>query len=67
MATYRVVNPHEKVWFALAGILTLSFDRIGAKSEESRTLAQTRDLLLPKLMSGEIRLGDAERIVEDAA
>ena len=27
------------------------------------TLAQTRDLLLPKLMSGEIRLKDAERIV----
>jgi type I restriction enzyme S subunit len=32
--------------------------------EESQTLAQTRDLLLPKLMSGEIRLRDAEREVE---
>jgi type I restriction enzyme S subunit len=31
---------------------------------ESRTLAQTRDLLLPRLMSGEIRLRDAEREVE---
>lgn len=31
---------------------------------ESRTLAQTRDLLLPKLMSGEIRLRDAERAAE---
>jgi type I restriction enzyme S subunit len=43
------------------------FERIGAHVEESRTLAQTRDLLLPKLMSGEIRLRDAERMVEDAA
>ena len=34
---------------------------------ESRTLAQTRDLLLPKLMSGEIRLADAERAVEAVA
>ena len=31
---------------------------------ESRILAQTRDLLLPKLMSGEIRLGEAEKAVE---
>lgn len=34
---------------------------------ESRTLAQTRDLLLPKLMSGEIRLADAEKAVEAVA
>jgi len=31
---------------------------------ESRTLAQTRDLLLPKLMSGEIRVKDAEKTME---
>lgn len=34
---------------------------------ESRTLAQTRDLLLPKLMSGEIRLREAEKLVEAVA
>jgi type I restriction enzyme, S subunit len=28
---------------------------------ESQTLAQSRDLLLPKLMSGEVRLRDAEQ------
>ena len=33
----------------------------------ARTLAQTRDLLLPKLMSGEIRLRDAEEAVEAVA
>lgn len=31
---------------------------------ESQTLAATRDLLLPKLMSGEIRVKDAERLTE---
>jgi type I restriction enzyme S subunit len=31
---------------------------------ESQTLAATRDLLLPKLMSGEIRVKDAERLAE---
>jgi type I restriction enzyme, S subunit len=30
-------------------------------------LAQTRDYLLPKLMSGEIRVRDAEKIAEAAA
>ena len=34
---------------------------------EARTLAQTRDLLLPKLMSGEIRLREAEEAVEAVA
>ena len=31
---------------------------------ENETLARTRDLLLPKLMSGEIRMRDVERVVE---
>jgi Restriction endonuclease S subunits len=35
-----------------------------ANLQESRILAQTRDLLLPKLMSGEIRVRDAEKFVE---
>ena len=43
------------------------FQKIQANVLESRTLAQTRDLLLPKLMSGEIRLRDAEKTVEAVA
>jgi type I restriction enzyme S subunit len=38
------------------------FERIRANGEESRTLAQTRDLLLPKLMAGEIRVREAEQL-----
>jgi type I restriction enzyme S subunit len=34
---------------------------------ESRSLAETRDLLLPKLMSGELRLREAEQLVEAVA
>lgn len=41
--------------------------KIVANETESRTLAQLRDLLLPKLMSGEISIRDAEKMVEDAA
>jgi type I restriction enzyme S subunit len=33
---------------------------------ESRTLAALRDTLLPKLISGELRVPDVEKILEDA-
>ena len=35
--------------------------------EESRTLAAIRDALLPKLLSGEIRIKDAEKVAEEVA
>jgi type I restriction enzyme S subunit len=34
-----------------------------AKRFESRTLADLRDTLLPKLISGELRIPDVERII----
>ncbi|MFO0871681.1 MAG: restriction endonuclease subunit S [Pirellulales bacterium] len=37
--------------------------RIKANSSQSRTLAALRDTLLPKLLSGELRIRDAERFV----
>lgn len=39
--------------------------RAAKAAQESRALAELRDALLPKLMSGEIRVRDAERVVED--
>ena len=40
--------------------------RIISAAQESAKLIELRSTLLPKLMSGEIRVRDAERIVEDA-
>ncbi len=42
-------------------------ERIRKNVSESRTLTQARDLLLPKLMSGEIRLAEAEKGLEAVA
>lgn len=42
------------------------FDRIVANDKENRTLATTRDFLLPKLMSGEVRVKEAENLVGEA-
>ena len=41
-------------------------DSIERNAAESRTLVALRDTLLPKLISGEIRIPDAERMVGKA-
>jgi type I restriction enzyme S subunit len=51
----RVVSVFEK----LAGRLD---DRIERSEREASTLAALRDTLLPKLISGEVRVKDAERV-----
>lgn len=40
--------------------------RASAVRRENRTLADLRDTLLPQLVTGKIRVKDAERVVEDA-
>ena len=59
--------PDEKLWKALATLIEPFLDRVIANAYESLTLARTRDLLLPKLMSGEIRLRDLEKATEALA
>lgn len=60
-----VTIPTENVLAHFEEVVRPLYQQIVANSKEQRTLAQTRDLLLPKLMSGEIRIRDAERAVED--
>jgi type I restriction enzyme S subunit len=38
------------------------FRRILTNTEESRTLAALRDVLLPRLLSGELRVKDAKKL-----
>lgn len=51
------------VWKSLEELLAPMFEMIASNEQENQTLAATRDLLLPKLMSGEIRLTGAEGVV----
>lgn len=44
---------------AFSQIVDPMFARIVSAAAENRTLAETRDYLLPRLMSGEVRVGDA--------
>lgn len=56
----------DSVMLAFSMCVAPMRDRIERAKEESRTLAQTRDLLLPKLMSGEIRLREADQTAGEA-
>ncbi|GAA1339288.1 restriction endonuclease subunit S [Saccharothrix algeriensis] len=57
--------PHEK-WEAFEKVAMILRLRAHQGVVESRTLARLRDTLLPQLMSGKLRVCDAEKIVEDA-
>jgi type I restriction enzyme S subunit len=58
--------PTQDVAKAFNALVDPLITRILANCTESQTLTATRDLLLPKLMSGEIRVKDAEKIAEAA-
>jgi type I restriction enzyme, S subunit len=59
--------PDKKAVAAFENIAMPLLRQQRANELESRTLAQTRDLLLPKLMSGEIRIRETEKLVEQVA
>lgn len=62
----RVVAPPPAVLAAFDRTARPPYRRLILNEYESRTLAALRDALLPKLISGELRVKDAERIVEIA-
>jgi type I restriction enzyme, S subunit len=50
-----------------AAQITPIVNRIEEAKRESRSLAALRDSLLPKLMSGELRVGEARDQIEEVA
>ncbi len=61
-----IIAPSEPEVAAFHRSVKVLFKKILTNDEESQNLAEIRDTLLPKLMSGEIRVADAEREVEAA-
>jgi len=59
--------PGEVLLRRFGEIIDPLFAQIRDATEESRTLAQLRDTLLPKLVSGELRIADAETFMERVA
>jgi type I restriction enzyme S subunit len=66
MARYVIVVPPEQIASAFTDAIRPAMERIIACVHESRTLAALRDTVLPKLLSGEIRVKGAQRFAEGA-
>ncbi len=59
----RVFTAVESVIEAFSEAVRLPMEQVIQNRQQSHALAQLRDTLLPKLISGELRVSDAERIV----
>ena len=62
-----MIVPEAATHSAFVAVVQPLFDRILCNVRESDALSATRDLLLPRLMSGEIRLSEAEKAAEAVA
>ena len=66
MAHYPLALPPPPIAEAFTKTIRPTIERINAGIHESRTLAALRDPLLPKLISGELRIEDVERFCQAA-
>jgi type I restriction enzyme S subunit len=67
MARYELSLTPDTLMEAYQSFAAPLVERIVSNVHESRTLAQTRDLLLPKLITGEVRLKDADDALAEVA
>jgi type I restriction enzyme S subunit len=61
----KVTVPADNILAEFHKNISTYLARIDAATNESRTLSALRDALLPKLISGELRVKDAERFLEE--
>ena len=59
-----ILVPSQKIIDAYSRDVKDLYNQITSRIENINTLAKLRDTLLPKLMSGELRIADAEALVE---
>lgn len=64
--SYIVTKPSKQVAEIFGTISGPIMQKIKKNDEEARTIASLSDTLLPKLISGDLRVPDAEKFVEEA-
>jgi type I restriction enzyme S subunit len=62
---YQTVIPPAGLLNVFAANVEALYQKCQVLTEQSELLAKTRDALLPKLISGEIRIPDAEKMLEE--
>ena len=61
----NVIIPPKKEVLKYEETATIWFNQLQSNIEENQTLTQLRDTLLPKLISGEVRVKDAEKTLSE--
>ena len=68
MKALSFVNPSDsRIILSFNRMVSTLLDGCNEKAKENQTLATLRDTLLPKLMSGELRVGEARDQIEEVA
>lgn len=67
LAYFKLVQIPDQISHVFSQIIKPLFVRSSNSVSESRTLAAIRDSLLPKLISGQLRVKDAEKFIERVA
>lgn len=67
MARYKVAIGPSQIASAHTDLVKPIIDHVIAGTYESHKLSELRDYLLPKLLSGTVRVGDATQVTEEAA
>ena len=65
--TIVLPQPTRDVWDSFCGLARPTLKLVELLSETNKSLATSRDLLLPRLISGQLSVTTAERELEDAA
>ena len=59
VSAYRVVIPHDVILLAFNDVASSIHNRVRENAEQAQTLATLRDTLLPRLISGQLRVPEA--------
>jgi type I restriction enzyme S subunit len=62
---YPILEPPENLRLAFDHTMSSLWARINAAANQTSSLTSLRDTLLPKLISGELRIPDAEKMLEE--
>ena len=66
LARYPVTVPTPEVAEAFAGLVQSAQRKIAANQAQAQTLTQLRDTLLPRLISGQLRLPEAMAVITES-
>lgn len=65
LASLTTVNPSRQIHSVFKLIVGAYIEKIHSNLDQALVLTDARDSLLPKLISGEIRIPDAEKMLEE--